>query len=79
MMNLIITAKSCDQEMLVRKCHAHEEEEHKLFPRLSKELTGDERAALGNGVLAMFESLMEGEPRLHLPKEVSEAARLPSA
>ena len=58
--------------------HAHEEEEGKLFPSLRRELSADERAALGNEVLAMFESLLTAEPRLHVPSETSEAAHLPS-
>lgn len=57
--------------------HAHEEEESKLFPMLRNELTADERAALGNDVLAMFESLIEREPRYQVPNETAEAAPLP--
>ena len=38
--------------------HAHDEEEGKLFPRLRRMMTEDERAGLGNEVLAMFESLI---------------------
>ena len=59
--------------------HAHEEEEGKLFPKLRKLLDADERAALGNDVLAMFESLIEQSPRLQVPDETAEAAPLPSA
>lgn len=59
--------------------HAHEEEERKLFPRLRKLLSSDERAAIGNDVLAMFESLIEHEPRLQVPGETGAAAPLPSA
>jgi hemerythrin superfamily protein len=58
--------------------HAHEEEEAKLFPRLRKLLSIDERAALGNDVLAMFEALIEREPRLQVPGETDAAAPLPS-
>lgn len=58
--------------------HAHEEEEDKLFPRLRKLLSTDERAALGNDVLAMFEALIEREPRLQVPGETRAAAPLPS-
>lgn len=57
--------------------HAHEEEEAKLFPKLRRLLSADERAALGNEVLAMFESLIEQSPRLHVPEEIGEAAPLP--
>jgi hypothetical protein len=59
--------------------HAHEEEEGKLFPMLRRLLSADERAALGNEVLAMFESLIEQSPRFHIPEETGEAAPLPSA
>ena len=59
--------------------HAHEEEEEKLFPMLRKLMTVDERAAVGNEVLAMFEMLMEGEPRRNVPSETAEAAQLPPA
>ena len=59
--------------------HAHEEEERKLFARLRRLLSSDERAAIGNDVLAMFESLIEHEPRLQVPSETGAAAPLPSA
>jgi hypothetical protein len=39
--------------------HAHEEEEAKLFPQLRSLMTDDERAGVGNEVLAMFETLIE--------------------
>jgi hypothetical protein len=58
--------------------HAHEEEEDKLFPRLRKLFSTDERAAIGNEVLAMFEQLIERRPRFEVPKETAEAAPLPS-
>jgi Trp operon repressor len=58
--------------------HAHEEEEGKLFPLLRRLMTEDERAALGNEVLAMFELLIEEEPRRQVPAETAEAAPLPS-
>jgi hemerythrin superfamily protein len=59
--------------------HAHEEEEGKLFPMLRKLLTPDERAALGNEVLALFETMIEREPRFLVPNETDAAAPLPSA
>jgi hypothetical protein len=59
--------------------HAHDEEEAKLFPKLRKLLSADDLAALGNEVLAMFESLIEQSPRFHIPEETAEAAPLPSA
>jgi len=43
--------------------HAHREEEHKLFPEVKSMFTSDERAALGNEVLVMFEDLMASRPR----------------
>jgi hypothetical protein len=57
--------------------HAHEEEERKLFPIIRKELDVDQRAALGNEVLAMFEELMQASPRMNIPAETDKAARLP--
>lgn len=59
--------------------HAHEEEEGELFPKVKKLLGSDERAALGNEVLAMFEQLIQQEPRRAVPRETAEAAPLPSA
>jgi hypothetical protein len=59
--------------------HAHEEEEEKLFPKLRKILSAEDRAALGNEVLALFESLIDQSPRFQVPKETAEAAPLPSA
>lgn len=57
--------------------HAHDEEEGKLFPKLRRTMTEDERAGLGNEVLAMFESLIEQEPRRDVPRETAEPAPLP--
>jgi hemerythrin superfamily protein len=58
--------------------HAHDEEEGKLFPILRRLMTEDDRAAIGNEVLAMFEALIEQEPRQNVPSETAEAAPLPS-
>jgi len=58
--------------------HAHEEEETELFAMLRKSMSADERAALGNECMAMFESLMATEPRRNVPAETAEAASLPS-
>ena len=58
--------------------HAHEEEEDKLFPMLRKSMDADELAGLGNELLAMFEQLIGGNPRLQVPKETAEAAPLPA-
>ncbi len=57
--------------------HAHEEEEDKLFPIVQKMMNEDDLAALGNEMLAMFETLMEQEPRRNIPAETAEAAHLP--
>jgi hemerythrin superfamily protein len=58
--------------------HAHDEEEGKLFPKLRRMMTEDERAGLGNEVLAMFEALIEHEPRQNVPHETAEPAPLPA-
>ncbi|MDX2089153.1 MAG: hemerythrin domain-containing protein [Kofleriaceae bacterium] len=58
--------------------HAHEEEEGELFPILEKLLDAEERAGLGNEVLAMFEELLEKHPRDQVPNEIAEAAPLPA-
>lgn len=58
--------------------HAHKEEEKKLFTKLRKLLSMDERAALGNECLAMFEQLIEQQPRRMVPSQTAEAAALPS-
>lgn len=58
--------------------HAHEEEEAQLFPILRRTMSEDERAGLGNEVLAMFEMLLEQQPRQNVPSETAEAAPLPA-
>jgi hemerythrin superfamily protein len=59
--------------------HARDEEEGELFPKVRKEFSADELAALGNECMALFESLIErGEPRMNVPGETREAAPLPS-
>jgi hemerythrin superfamily protein len=58
--------------------HVHEKEEKKLFPILRQLMSEDERAAVGNEVLAMFESLIEHEPRRNLSRETAKPAPLPS-
>ena len=58
--------------------HAHKEEEAKLFPQLRQLMSEDERAALGNEVLAMFETLIDSAPRKQVPSEIAEPAPLPS-
>lgn len=56
--------------------HAKDEEEGKLFPIVRKELDADQLAGLGNDLLAMFEELIEHEPRMQLPNETAEAVHL---
>ena len=56
--------------------HAHDEEEDKLFPEVEAMLDDDDLAALGNELLAMFESLLEGAPRNDVPAETRRAAEL---
>jgi len=58
--------------------HAHDEEEDKLFPRIARMMNEDERAGLGNEVLAMFEWLIDREPRRSVPRETAEPAPLPA-
>lgn len=58
--------------------HAHKEEEQKLFPKVKDLLSDDERAALGNELLVMFEELMQSHPYKNVPAETRSAARLPS-
>jgi len=57
--------------------HAHKEEEHKLFPIVRRLLNADERAGLGNAVLAKFEELLASHPAKNIPAETRTAAPLP--
>jgi hypothetical protein len=57
--------------------HAHKEEEAKLFPIVKSLLSKDERAALGNEVLVMFEELMQSHPYKDVPAQIEQAAPLP--
>ena len=57
--------------------HAHEEEEKKLFPEVRKLFSAEELAGLGNDMVSMFETLLEGEPRKNVPGESDEPAPLP--
>jgi hemerythrin superfamily protein len=56
--------------------HARDEEEGKLFPIVRKELDADQLAGLGNDLLAMFEELIEREPRMQVPNETAAAVHL---
>ena len=58
--------------------HAHEEEEPNLFPKVRSALTSDERAALGNEFLVVFEELMQSHPYKNVPNETQNPAQLPS-
>ena len=58
--------------------HAHEEEEDKLFPILRKTMSEEDRAGIGNDLLAMFEELMKTAPRKRVPSEIRQAAPLPA-
>jgi hemerythrin superfamily protein len=56
--------------------HARDEEEKKLFPKVRRMFTKDELAGLGNELIAMFEDLIEQEPRMEVPSQTREAAPL---
>lgn len=56
--------------------HARDEEEGKLFKKVRRMFDRDELAALGNELMAMFEELMEQEPRMTVPSQTREAAPL---
>lgn len=59
--------------------HAHKEEEAKLFPKVKSLLGAEERAALGNQVVEMFETLIDQSPMKNVPDEIGTAAPLPRA
>jgi hemerythrin superfamily protein len=59
--------------------HARDEEEKKLFPKVRRMFTKDELAGLGNELMAMFERLLEQEPRNEVPMQTREAAPLEMA
>lgn len=54
--------------------HARDEEEGKLFALVRRAFSADELAALGNECLALYEEVIEGEPRMNVPGETAEAA-----
>ena len=58
--------------------HAHKEEERKLFPKVRALLGRDERAALGNEAIVMFEQLAKSHPYKQVPAQTAAAAKLPS-
>jgi hemerythrin superfamily protein len=56
--------------------HAHDEEEDKLFPECEKIASEDELAALGGEMLAMYEEIIDEQPRNRVPDETVAAAPL---
>jgi len=56
--------------------HSRDEEEGKLFPKVRTMFSKDELAGMGNELLAMFEELLEQEPRNEVPQQTREAAPL---
>ena len=58
--------------------HAHDHEEDELFPIVRKLLDDDQRAGLGNELLAMYDELMAESPRELVAEETSAPARLPT-
>lgn len=83
MMELDVEDEHFDAKLSVMKeqirHHAHDEEEDTLFPKVRRLMSADELAALGNEMLAMFETLIEQSPRNQVPAETAEPAPLPSA
>jgi hemerythrin superfamily protein len=81
----MITMKLDDEQFLAKLAlleeqvshHAHEEEEKELFPKVRRMFSSEERAGIGNEVLALFEELMEREPYRNVPSETEAAAALP--
>jgi hypothetical protein len=59
--------------------HARDEEEKKLFPEVRRMFSKEELAGLGNELIAMFEELLEHEPRNEVPMQTREAAPLEMA
>ena len=57
--------------------HAHEEEEKEMFPKVKELLTREERAGLGNELLAMFDELVAAHAAKNIPNETTKAAPLP--
>lgn len=53
-----------------------EEEEGELFPRVEKNFEEVELVSMGERMKLVFEELLKSEPRLQVPKETAEAARL---
>jgi iron-sulfur cluster repair protein YtfE (RIC family) len=56
--------------------HHVEEEEGELFPKVKKNFTSSELDSLGQQMEAMFDELLESEPRQKVPAETDHAPRL---
>ena len=56
--------------------HHMGEEEGELFPKVRQSFTGDELDALGSEMEAMFDELLQGEPRMQVPSEIDQPAPL---
>jgi len=56
--------------------HARDEEEGKLFPIVREMFSADELAGLGNECMALFEELLQHEPRMNVSDEIAAAAPL---
>lgn len=80
MLDLDVDDERFDAKLTVLKeelrHHARDEEEGELFPMLRRSLSADTLAGLGNDCLAMYEQLIEQEPRQNVPSETREAAPL---
>jgi hemerythrin superfamily protein len=82
----MVTMKLDDDQFLAKLAllreqvshHAHEEEEKALFPKVRRMFTVEERAGLGNDVIAKFEELIQQDPYRNLPAETTAAAELPA-
>ncbi|MFE8602702.1 hemerythrin domain-containing protein [Archangium violaceum] len=57
--------------------HHVEEEEKQLFKSVKKLMTKEELAILGEQMEAMFNEVIQTEPRMRVPRETDEAAPLP--
>jgi len=80
MLDLDVDNEHFDAKLTVLKeqirHHAHDEEEDMLFPKVRRLMSADELAALGNEMLALYETLIAREPRKQVPMETTEAVPL---
>ena len=56
--------------------HARDDEEGELFPKLRNLMSGEELAALGGEMLALFEQLLSTQPRNNVRKETDKPAEI---